>query len=76
MKLVDCDAEAHTDSPLCRALHPGDQLWVEKHKPTCVAQLVGNGKLVADLRAWLAQWHRCAQSWHAARMWPDLRLAD
>jgi len=31
---------------------------VEKHKPTSVAQLIGNGKLIADLRVWLGQWHR------------------
>jgi hypothetical protein len=35
---------------------------VEKHKPTSVAQLVGNGKLIADLRSWLFEWQRCASS--------------
>jgi hypothetical protein len=35
-----------------------NQLWVDKHKPQTVAQLVGNGKLVSDLRAWLNEWQR------------------
>jgi len=38
---------------------PLNQLWVEKHKPESVAQLVGNGKLIADLRMWLNEWQRC-----------------
>jgi replication factor C subunit 1 len=37
---------------------PENQLWVEKHKPTSIAQLVGNGKLIADLRMWLNEWQR------------------
>jgi hypothetical protein len=36
-----------------------NQLWVEKHKPQSVAQLVGNGKLISDLRGWLNEWQRC-----------------
>ena len=36
-----------------------NQLWVEKHKPLSVAQLVGNGKLISDLRGWLNEWQRC-----------------
>lgn len=43
-------------------LPDADQLWVEKHKPTSVAQLIGNGKLIADLRVWLGQWHRRVSS--------------
>ena len=39
---------------------PLNQLWVEKHKPTTVSQLVGNGKLISDLRGWLNAWQRCA----------------
>ena len=38
---------------------PQNQLWVEKHKPETIAQLVGNGKLIADLRKWISEWQRC-----------------
>ncbi len=34
----------------------GGQLWVEKHKPKAIADLVGNGTLVATLRQWLQDW--------------------
>ena len=36
-----------------------NQLWVEKHKPQAISQLVGNGKLISDLRQWLNEWQRC-----------------
>ncbi|DBA70377.1 hypothetical protein WJX79_010688 [Trebouxia sp. C0005] len=36
----------------------GGQLWVEKHKPTNSAELVGNGTLVATLRTFLQDWER------------------
>ena len=33
------------------------QLWVEKHKPTSSAELVGNGTLVSTLRTFLQNWY-------------------
>ncbi len=38
------------------AANAGGQLWVEKHKPTNSAELVGNGTLVATLRTFLQGW--------------------
>ena len=40
------------------ALPVESALWVEKHKPATVDQLIGNSKLVSDLRTWLKDWHR------------------
>ena len=31
-------------------------LWVNKYKPSQPAQLIGNGKNIADLRRWLNEW--------------------
>ena len=38
------------------AANAGGQLWVEKHKPTKSAELVGNGTLVSTLRTFLQDW--------------------
>ncbi|DBB08930.1 TPA: hypothetical protein ACH3X3_007571 [Trebouxia sp. C0006] len=40
------------------AANASGQLWVEKHKPTKSAELVGNGTLVATLRTFLQDWER------------------
>ncbi|DBA97121.1 TPA: hypothetical protein ACH3X1_014891 [Trebouxia sp. C0004] len=40
------------------AANAGGQLWVDKHKPTNSAELVGNGTLVATLRTFLQDWER------------------
>lgn len=38
------------------AQQPGAQLWVEKHKPHHMNELVGNKTVVQTLREWLESW--------------------
>ena len=32
--------------------------WCEKHRPTCLDDIVGNGKAVEELRAWAEEWEK------------------
>ncbi len=39
-----------------RAPDAGGQLWVQKHKPQKMADLIGNPSIIATIRDWLANW--------------------
>ncbi|CAK0781580.1 hypothetical protein CVIRNUC_005412 [Coccomyxa viridis] len=41
-----------------KASDAGGQLWVQKHKPQTMADLIGNPSLIATIKDWLVYWDR------------------
>ena len=39
-----------------KASDAGGQLWVQKHKPQAMADLIGNPSLIATIKDWLVYW--------------------
>ena len=39
-----------------KASDAGGQLWVQKHKPQTMADLIGNPSLIATIKDWLVFW--------------------